>query len=101
MKEILLRPQKPYFNHDEVDVLDFPKGADSEPRWRCTITVDYGKYDVDQLKSQGITDLEAALEYYRDWIYRLVRARLLDEWTAVGGLEEVLEIIRAHIENMF
>ena len=101
MKDILLRPQIPYFNHDEVDVLDFPKGTDSEPRWRCTITVDYGKYDVDQLKAQGNADLDAALEYYRNWIYGLVRARLLDDWTAVGGLDEVLGIVREHIEGFY
>ena len=100
MKEILLRPQIPYFNYVDVDVLDFPKGPDGEPRKRMTITVDYGKFDVDQLKKQGM-DLKAAMEYYRDWIYQLVRVRLLDEWTAVGGLDETLSIVRSHIEGMF
>ena len=101
MKDILLKPQAPYFNHDEIDILDFPKGLDQEPRWRCTITVDYGKYDVDQIKSQGIGTLDGALEYYNNWIYGLVRARLLDEWTAVGGLEETMEIVRDHIKDFF
>lgn len=100
MKDILLRPQEPYFNHVEVDVLDYPKGTDNDPRWRCTITVDYGEYDVDQLKAQG-KDLDSSLVYYRNWIYDLVRARLLDDWTATGGFNETMKIVKDHIIGFF
>lgn len=100
MKELLLKPQTPYFNHLEVDVFDFPSGDGGEPRKRMTFTVDYGKYDVDQLKAQGM-DLTASMEYYKDWIYHLVRARLLDDWTARSGYDETLDIVREHIDGMF
>ncbi|MBR6472662.1 MAG: hypothetical protein IKS99_02895 [Firmicutes bacterium] len=100
MKDILLKPHTPYFNHVEIDVLDYPKGLNEEPRWRCMITVDYGKFDVDQLKAKGM-GFEEVLDYYKDWIYKLVRARLLDEWTAVGGLDETLTIVEDHIKEMF
>ena len=41
------------------------------------------------------------MEYYNDWLYDLIRARLLDDWTAVGGLEETMSIVRDHISGMF
>ena len=100
MKDILLMPQEPYFNHVEVDVLDFPGGLDKEPRWRCTITVDYGEYDINQLKAQG-KNLDSTLVYYRNWIYDLVKARLLDDWSAKGGFDETMKIIRDHVIGFF
>ena len=100
MKELLLRPQEIFVTHVEVDVLDFPKGLDKEPRRRMTVAIEYSKYDVDQLKKDGL-DLEGAMAYYEDWFYHLIRAHLLSDWTAVGGLEETMAIVRSHIENMF
>ena len=100
MKDILLKPHEPNYNDLEVDVLDFPKGTDKEPRWRMTIVIEYAKFDVEQLKKEGM-DLEAAMNYYEDWLYKMVRASLLNDWTAVGGLEETLEIVRDHIKDMF
>ena len=41
------------------------------------------------------------MQYYNDWLYALVRVRLLDDWTAVGGLEETMGIVRDHIKYMF
>ena len=100
MKDILLRPQAPYFNHLEVDVLDFPQGTDNEPRKRMTVTIEYAKFDVDQIRRDH-PDLESIMQYYNDWLYALVRVRLLDDWTAVGGLEETMGIVRDHIKDMF
>ena len=100
MKDILLRPQAPYFNHLEVDVLDFPHGTDNEPRKRMTVTIEYAKFDVDQFRRDH-PDLESVMQYYNDWLYALVRVRLLDDWTAVGGLEETMGIVRDHIKDMF
>ena len=100
MKDILLRPQAPYFNHLEVDVLDFPHGTDNEPRKRMTVTIEYAKFDVDQIR-RDYPDLESVMQYYNDWLYALVRVRLLDDWTAVGGLEETMGIVRDHIKDMF
>ncbi len=100
MKELLLRPQEIFVTHVEVDVLDFPKGLDSEPRKRMTVTVEYAKFDVDQLKKRGL-DFKGVMDYYEDWLYNLVRARLLDDWTAVDGLSETMEIVKDHIKDMF
>ena len=100
MKDILLRPQAPYFNHLEVDVLDFPKGPDAPPRKRMTVTIEYSKFDVAQIRRDH-PDLKSVMEYYDEWLYGLVRARLLDDWTATGGLEETMEIVRDHIKDMF
>ena len=100
MKDILLRPRTPYFNHLEVDVLDFPNGLSADPRKRMTVDIEYAKFDVDQLKKDGL-DLESAMAYYNDWLYHLVRARLLDDWTAVEGLDETMGIVRAHIRDYF
>ena len=100
MKEILLQPKTPYFNHLEVDVLDFPGGLSSDPRKRMTVDIDYSKFDVDQLKKDGL-DLVGAMAYYNDWLYHLVRARFLDDWTAVDGLDETMEIVRDHIKDYF
>ena len=100
MKDILLRPQAPYFNHMEVDILDFPKGTDEEPRWRMKVDIEYSEFDVDQLKKRGL-DLDGAMDYYNDWLYKLIRARLLDEWKAVGGLEETMDIVKEHIKGFY
>ena len=100
MKDILLKPQVPFFNHLEVDVLDFPGGPGSEPRKRMTVTIDYSRFDVNQIRRDH-PDLKGVMDYYRNWLYQLVRARLLDEWTAVGGLDETMGIVRDHIKDMF
>ena len=100
MKDILLKPQAPYFNHLEVDVMDFPGGPDSDPRKRMTVTIENAKFDVDQIRRDH-PDLESVMQYYNEWLYSLVRARLLDDWTAVGGLEETMAIVRDHIKDFF
>ena len=99
MKDILLIPQPPYFNHLEVDIFDFPHGQDADPRKRMTITVDYGKYDVDQLTARGM-DFDAIMAYYKDWIYDQVRYRLLEDWNAVSGLDETLKIVEDHVRPL-
>ena len=100
MKDILLKPQAPYFNHLEVDVMDFPGGPDSDPRKRMTVTIEYAKFDVDQIRRDH-PDLESVMQYYNEWLYSLVRARLLDDLTVVGGLEETMAIVRDHIKDFF
>ena len=100
MKDILLKPQAPYFNYLEVDVMDFPGGPDSDPRKRMTVTIEYAKFDVDQIRRDH-PDLESVMQYYNEWLYALVRVRLLDDWTAVGGLEETMAIVRDHIKDFF
>ena len=100
MKDILLKPGTPYFNYVEVEVCDYPGGTGAEPRKRMTITVDYGEFDVNQLKKQGM-DFAQVMDYYRDWIYNQVKYRLLDDWKATAGLDETLAIVEEHIKGFF
>jgi len=100
MKDILLKPGTPYFNYVEVEVCDYPSGTGTEPRKRMTITVDYGEFDVNQLKKQGM-DFAHVMDYYLDWIYNQVKYRLLDDWQATAGLEETLAIVKEHIKGFF
>ncbi|MGI6721106.1 MAG: hypothetical protein ACOX4I_00900 [Anaerovoracaceae bacterium] len=97
MHKIKLVPDKPFFNHCDIAVIDM--GGDRE-RQRCKITVDYGKYDVEQLKSEG-KDLEAAMRHYKDWLYNLVRINISDDWECVGGGDEVAAIIRKYVEKNY
>ena len=103
MKEILLKPGPALSNRLEIDVMDFPNGAESAEaagRKRCTITVEYGRPDALELKNQGM-NLDQAMEHYEKYIYDLVKFRILSEWSPVGGLEESLAIVREHIARYF
>ena len=46
-------------------------------------------------------DLTGSLEYYKDYIYSLVKFHILSDWTPVGGMEESIEIIKDHIGPYF
>ena len=45
--------------------------------------------------------LGEALDYYRSWIYDVVRYHILDEWEAVSGLDETMNIISEKIKDKF
>lgn len=57
MKEIKLVCDAPFFDKVDVNVLDFPSGPEGEPRRRCKITVEFGPYDLAQLKSRDWTTM--------------------------------------------
>lgn len=42
-----------------------------------------------------------ALDYYRSWIYDVIRYHILDEWEAAAGLDETLNIISEKIKDKF
>ena len=46
-------------------------------------------------------ELCGALDYYRSWIYDVVRYHILDEWEAVSGLDETVNIISEKIKDKF
>jgi hypothetical protein len=101
-KELLLVPGIAFGNRMEVAVKDFPKGREAgETRQRLVINLDYSRSDVETLKKQGRDTLDAALEYYRDYIYRLVKVQINSDWNAVGGLEETIENVSKHIEQYY
>ena len=100
MKEILLEPGIVFATHVDVAVKDFPKGRDEEPRQRCKISVDYARSDVADLIRQGL-DFDAALEYYRSYIYNVVKFRIASDWTAVGGMDETMAIVAEKVRQYY
>lgn len=100
MKEIKLRADKPFKNNVDVAVLDFPQGRDGEERQRCKITVEFAEYDVQQLQSRGL-DFEAAMDYYKDWINRVVKVHLSSEWKCVEGWDDVMGIIAEKVKMYY
>ena len=110
MKEILLVPGPALSSKIEIEVMDFPNGIPQDldastdliaaARKRCKITVEYGRPDVLELKSQG-KDLDAALAYYNTYIYNLVKFHILSDWTPTSGLDEIMSILREKLEPYF
>lgn len=97
MRKIKLVPAKPFYNICDVDVYDVTDGRE---RKRCKIQVEYSAADVRQLKEKGM-DCEAAKEYYKGWIYDLVKHYILDDWECIGGMDKVMMIIDRYIRGQF
>ena len=87
-----------FYNRCEVCDYDITEGKEKR---RCKVTVEYSAADVRQLRSQGIEDLDAALEHYRDWIYDIVKYYITDDWECAEGMDEVTDIIAEHIREYF
>ncbi len=98
MIKIKLIPEEPYFNKCEVAVIDVTDGKEKQ---RCKITVEYGEYDVEELKKKGITDKPAAMKYYRGYIYDLIKYYIIGDFEYTGGLDQVLDIISEHLPEKF
>ena len=96
MKQIKLQPDVPFHNSVDVAVLDFPGGLDGPARQRCKVTVEFAESDVRQLQRQGL-DFDGAMAYYQDWLYRVVKVHLAQDWEAVSGLDRVMDIIRERV----
>lgn len=100
-KQILLVPGPPLSNRLEIEVMDRPNEfADDFSRRRCKITVEYSPRDLEELKNQGM-DMDAALDYYRKYIYDLVRFHIAQDWEDAGGMEETMEIIKTRLTPRF
>lgn len=93
MKEILLVPTMEYEHKLEVDVMDF---VDAKARKRCGITLDYGWRDIQRLDEEGL-DLEGKLAHYEDRVYQLVKINIAQDWTCVGGMDEIRRILKKHL----
>lgn len=93
MKEIRLEPQAPLHNYVEIAVQDFPHGSEGEPRTRCKVTAEFAAFDVQQLQKRGL-DYEAAIKYYENWLYEVIKMNLAQDWTCIGGWDEVMNIIK-------
>ena len=100
MKQIKLVPDPPFYNSVDVAVLDFPAGPDGPPRRRCKVTVELAEVDVRQLQARGL-DHDGALAYYRDWLYQVVKVHLSQDWTCIGGMEEVIACIKEALARYY
>lgn len=100
MKEIKLKPDKPFYNSVDVAVLDFPKGRDAEPRQRCRICVAFSQFDVNQLQKRGM-DFEKAMDYYEDWLYKIVKLNIASDWICVEGYDQVMDIIKENVKRFY
>ena len=98
MKEIFLKPDPPLVNYVDIRVLD--EKDNGELRERCKVTCDFGKFDVEQLKKQGL-DYEGAIKHYQDWLYSVIKVHLASDWEARDGYEEVMDIIRENVGRFY
>lgn len=97
MHKIKLVPDLPFYNSCDVAVYDVT--GDKEKK-RCKITVEYAEADVRQLKERGL-DGHSVMDYYKEWIYKVVKHYIADDWQCTEGLDEIMSIIREHIEKYF
>lgn len=98
MHKIKLVPAKPFYNSCDLTVYDVTEGREKK---RCKITVEYAKVDVDSIKRDGHDTKESAMQYYKDWIYAVVRHYIADDWEATEGYDEIMEIVAEHIEQYY
>lgn len=100
MKEIKLKPDKPFHNNVDVAVIDFPDGSGGEERQRCKVMVDFAESDVKQLKSKGL-DFDGAMDYYKDWLDKVIKVHLAQEWKCIEGYDTVMDIIREKVKAYY
>ncbi len=97
MHKIKLVPDRPFYNSCDITVFDV---TGEKEKKRCKITAEYAEVDVKQLKERGM-DFKGSMEYYREWIYKAVKHYIADDWECTEGLDEIMEIIKEHIETYF
>lgn len=98
MKEIKLVPDRPFHNSVDVTVIDFT--GEGKERKRCKVTVEFAETDVKQLQNRGL-DLHDAMRYYRDWLYKVVKVHISQDWQCVAGYEEIMDIIKEKITQYY
>lgn len=97
MQKVRLVPDAPFATRLDIDVYTL----DGESwKKRCGITAEFARGDIEQLQKQNMGLCEA-LDYYRSWIYDVIRYHILDEWEAAAGLDETLNIISEKIKDKF
>lgn len=46
----------------------------------------------------GLTE---AMEYYRGWIYDIVKVHISQDWECISGMEETLAIVEERVKTFF
>lgn len=100
MKDILLKADPPFHNSVDVAVIDFPDGPEGRQRQRCKITVEFAEFDVRQLQKRGM-DFEQAMEYYKEWLYEVIKYHIAQDWQCTGGWDEVMATIEEKVKAYF
>ena len=97
MKEIKLKADPPFPYKLDVAVMDFTEEGE---RQRCKITIEYAESDVKELKKRGL-DFDAAMKYFEDWIYGVVKYHLAQDWKCVEGWDEVMSIVKKGVKKQY
>ena len=98
MKEIKLVPDAPFAHKVDIAVIDFPE--EGKERQRCKITVEYSQFDIGQLYKNGL-NYDAAIDWYEKRIYNVVKYHISQDWECVGGLEDVMSIVRQKVKEYY
>ncbi|MBK5253684.1 MAG: hypothetical protein JJE03_04420 [Peptostreptococcaceae bacterium] len=97
IKKIKMVPDKPYVSTCDVKIYDEVNGED---RKRFAIKLEYSKYDIDELKKEGL-GYEEIIVHYKDWIYSTIRIYLCYEWECDSGYDEVIKILEEAVKKQF
>lgn len=100
MKEIKLEAILIFGSRMEISVKDFPDGEKCRERERCRVSLEYAKSDVDELIKKGL-DLDGAIDYYKDWLYNVIKVNISQDWIPIEGYDEVFTIVEEHIKKYF
>ena len=98
IKQIKLFPLPPLYNYMEISVIDFPK-PDTE-RERCKVTCEFARFDVEQLKQQGL-EFKEAISHYEKWLYDTIKVHIASDWECVDGYDEVMSLISQNVKRFY
>ena len=62
--------------------------------------MEFAEVDVRQLQARGL-DHDGALAYYHDWLYQVVKVHLAQDWTCIGGMDEVFACIETALARYY
>lgn len=98
MKQLILKPEKPFSYYVDVKVVDV---INNNERQRFKITIDFTEDDINNLKKEGL-DFNGVIKHYNDYIYDIVKLNLgTKDIEFTDGLEETLKLIERKIEKYF
>lgn len=46
-------------------------------------------------------DFDKAMDYYKDWLYKIVKLNIAVDWTPVEGYDEVMGIIEENVKRFY
>ena len=61
-------------------------------------------FDSEKIKiavTKANNNIDEAMDYYEEWLYKVVKVRIAQDWTCVGGHEEVMAIVKEKIAQYY